>query len=66
MFRKAVVAAALLLASGLAAREGPPRPKIYGVAFVRLISLPAPLEKTPTSIGSKSRFPTARTGSNTC
>jgi len=38
MFRKAVVATALLLASSLAAREGPPRAKIYGVAFVRLKS----------------------------
>ena len=38
MFRKEVVPAALLLASGLAAGEGPPRPKIYGVAFVRLKS----------------------------
>ena len=38
MFRKAVVLTALLLASGLAAPEGPPRPKIYGVAFVRLKS----------------------------
>jgi len=33
MFRNAVVAAALLLASGLAADQGPNRPKVYGIAF---------------------------------
>ena len=37
MFRH-VVAASLLMVSGLAADEGPQRPKIYGVAFVRLKS----------------------------
>jgi len=38
MFRNAAGAAALLLAAGLAADEGPNRPKIYGIAFVRLKS----------------------------
>ena len=38
MFRHAVMASALLLVSGLAADQGPQRPKIYGVAFVRLKS----------------------------
>src|SRR5215469_9305040 len=38
MFRNAVVAAALLLAAGLAADEGPNRPKIYGITSVRLKS----------------------------
>lgn len=38
MFREAIVAAALLLTSCLAADQGPQRPKIYGVAFVRIKS----------------------------
>lgn len=38
MFRLVVAASALLLVSGLAADDGPQRPKIYGVAFVRLKS----------------------------
>lgn len=38
MFRVAIVAAALLFASRLAADQGQQRPKIYGVAFVRVKS----------------------------
>jgi len=38
MFRHVVAASALLLASGLSADDGPQRPKIYGIAFVRLKS----------------------------
>jgi len=38
MFRHVVAASALLLVSGLSADDGPQRPKIYGVAFVRLKS----------------------------
>jgi hypothetical protein len=38
MFRQAAVATALVLVSGFAAVQGPQRPKIYGVAFVRLKS----------------------------
>jgi len=38
MFRPVVAASALLLVSCLADDDGPQRPKIYGVAFVRLKS----------------------------
>jgi len=38
MFRHVVAASALLLASGLSADDGPQRPKIYGIALVRLKS----------------------------
>ena len=38
MFREAVVAVTVLLASGLAADQGPQRPKILGVAFPRIKS----------------------------